>query len=171
MKACGIGSNLRRRVLTVASSLTLLLATAHAAGAGAGASIPAATLPGWLAGHWCLQQEDVVVEELWLPATGDALLGISRTVKAGQTLGFEFLRVATVDGVITYLAQPGGRPPTAFARTEAGDNWIRFENLQHDYPQRIEYRREGDRLNAAITGPGKDGKAKTIPFAYRRCSG
>jgi hypothetical protein len=44
-----------------------------------------------------------------------------------------------------------------------------FENLQNDFPKRIEYRRDGTALKASISGPGDDGKILRIPFDYQRC--
>ena len=108
-------------------------------------------------------------EEFWFPPEGGALIGMSRTVKGDRMVAFEFLLIASVDGVVSYLAQPGGRPPTTFKRTAGGENWLRFENPQHDFPQRIEYRREGAALHAQIAGPGKDGKEKVIPYVYELC--
>ena len=124
----------------------------------------------WLAGHWCMESEGMKTEELWLPPKAGTLIGISRTLKGERMVAFEFLLIAPVDGVVSYLAQPGGRPPTTFKRTAGGENWIRLENLQHDFPQRIEYHRRGAALHAQIAGPGEDGKEKVIPFVYGACA-
>ncbi len=87
----------------------------------------------------------------------------------GRTTGFEYFRIADVDGVQSFIAQPGGRPPTAFKRTGGGENWIRFENPDHDFPQRIEYRREGNGLHAEVAGPGANGKETVINFDSVPC--
>lgn len=123
----------------------------------------------WLSGRWCGGAGSERVEEIWLEPNGEHLLGVSRTTKDGQLASFEFLRIGPGDRVPTYFAQPGGRPPTAFAHTDGGDAWVRFENPAHDFPQRIEYRRDGDRLRAEIAGPGDDGKELVIGFDYTRC--
>ena len=123
----------------------------------------------WLSGRWCGGAGDERVEEVWLDPTGGQLLGLSRTTKHGQLASFEFLRIGPVDGVATYFAQPGGRPPTTFSRTDGGDGWVRFENPSHDFPQRIEYRRDGNVLHAEIAGPGDDGKEMVIGVDYSRC--
>ncbi|WP_146909390.1 DUF6265 family protein [Arenimonas daejeonensis] len=132
------------------------------------AAAPAQDL-GWLAGDWCGGDAGETIEESWLAPRGGELLGLSRTSKSERMVAFEFLRIVAVDGVPTYLAQPGGRPPTAFTRSAGGDRWVRFENPAHDFPQRIEYRRDGDSLRAEIAGPGDDGKETVIGFDYRRC--
>lgn len=124
---------------------------------------------GFMAGHWCGIDDGALVEEVWLPPQGGELHGLSRTVRDGRVVGFEFLRIAPRDGVPAYLAQPQGRPPTAFKRTASGANWVRFENPAHDFPQRIEYRREGAALHAVVSGPGDGGKATAIRYDYTAC--
>jgi hypothetical protein len=123
----------------------------------------------WLAGQWCSGEGGERVEEHWLaPAKGE-LLGVSRTLKDGRMASFEFLRISEVAGVPTYLAQPGGRPPTAFKRSAGGERWVRFENAAHDFPTRIEYRRDGETLRAQVGGRGRDGKELTFAFDFVRC--
>ena len=133
------------------------------------AEAPRPVLLPWLSGHWCSQVDDEVIEEYWMPPAGDRAIGVSRTVKAGKTTAFEFLRIEADAGTAVYVAQPQGRPPTAFRLTAVGMDWVRFENPQHDFPRRVEYRRTDSGLHAEIAGPGKDGKEVVIPFDYRRC--
>ena len=123
----------------------------------------------WISGRWCTAPGDEYVEEVWLPPGGNMLLGVSRAVASSGTVAFEYLRIVGSEGILHYVAQPGGRPPTVFQQTASGTQWIRFENADHDFPQRIEYRREGDTLHAEIAGPGEDGKETVISFEYRRC--
>ena len=56
-----------------------------------------------------------------------------------------------------------------FAIANHGDGWVVFENPAHDFPNRIEYRRDGAGLRASIAGPGADGKTLEIPFNYHCC--
>ena len=157
---------LTRTLLPASLCAVVTLATASTGNAGGDLS--------WISGQWCGGGEQQRMEEHWLPAAGNQLLGVSRTLRGERVVMFEFLRIDTVDGVPTYFAQPGGRPPTAFARIDGGmdadgRSWVRFENLQHDFPQQIEYRRDGDALQATIAGPGREGKPQRITFDYRRC--
>lgn len=151
------------------TSNLLILVTLATGLAGAPAA-PAPTVRdfGWLSGHWCLSANDEFVEEHWLAPRGDMMLGSSRTVKAGKTTSFEFLRIVFQPNV-SYVAQPGGAPPTSFALTASGADWARFENPQHDFPKRVEYRRVKTGLHAEIAGPGNDGKEQVIGFDYRSC--
>jgi hypothetical protein len=135
----------------IATTLTsLLLSSASAAAASPSLD--------WIAGHWCVDLGGDTVEELWLPPHGGVAVGLGRTRNSEKTTGFEYLRIVDLDGVQSFIAQPGGKPPTAFKRTAGGENWVRFENPDHDFPQCIEYRREGDALHAEVSGPGETAK-------------
>jgi len=123
----------------------------------------------WLSGHWCGERGGEAIEELWLPPNGDLALGVGRTIKGGVTTSHEFLRIQTRDGATRLTALHDGQPPTAFALAASGADWARFENPEHDFPKRIEFRRIPSGLHAEIAGPGKGGKETVIPFEYRRC--
>ena len=124
---------------------------------------------GWISGHWCSDNNAQRIEEIWLPAHGGIMLGMSRTLTGESTKSFEYLRIVMEDHRPTYVAQPGGRPPVGFQRSDGNQYWIRFENPEHDFPKRIEYRRLGDTLHASIAGPGEDGKETEILFEYHPC--
>jgi hypothetical protein len=123
----------------------------------------------WLSGHWCGEHDGELLEEHWLPPNGDLALGVGRTIRNGRTTSHEFLRIHTRDGATHLTAIHDGQPPTAFKLTASGMDWARFENPEHDFPKRIEYRRVPSGLHAEIAGPGKDGKETVIPFEFRRC--
>ena len=134
------------------------------------AATPAADADlGWLAGAWCGGEGGELIEETWLAPVSGELVGLSRTSRAGKSVGYEFMRIAPVDGVPTFFAQPNGKPATAFPASAAGERRIRFANDHHDFPQWVEYWREGERLLARIGGPGKDGAELRIDFRYERC--
>jgi hypothetical protein len=128
---------------------------------------PAATAESlsWLAGSWSGAQGPVEMEESWTAPRGKTLLGVHRDVKEGRTVGFEFLRIEEAADGVTYWASPEGRPATPFKLTESGDKRVVFENLQHDFPQRILYWIDADgALRARIEGP-KGGK--TVGMEWR----
>jgi hypothetical protein len=123
----------------------------------------------WLSGHWCLDQDGSRVEEAWLEPRGGMILATGRTVKAGKAVSFEFLRIVWLSGAVEFIAQPNGEPPVTFKLTSSGKDWAVFENPQHDFPKRVEYRRTSAGLLAQISGPGGAGAEQTIPFDYRAC--
>lgn len=125
----------------------------------------------WLGGCWKNETAEPGSGEHWLPLAGGSLLGIGRTIKGGRTVEFEFLQIrAGEDGRITYFAQPSGQSPAAFPLLRVSDTEVVFENLEHDFPQRVAYRLEGKtRLAARIEGT-KNGKVRTIEFPMTRVS-
>lgn len=150
-------------ILNLLALGTLLTCTA------AGESKAAGALD-WITGHWCADSGGEFVEEHWLSSRGGLLLGVGRTVRGGKVVSFEFLRIESNAFVTHYLAQPQGGAPTAFRMTASGADWARFENPDHDFPTRVEYRRTADGLHAEVAGLGKDGKELVIPFEYRACN-
>ncbi|MCL4210546.1 MAG: hypothetical protein HRU76_04995 [Phycisphaeraceae bacterium] len=124
----------------------------------------------WLAGGWRSASEDgkASSEEHWVDPAGGAMLGVNRTIQAGKMVLFEFLRIEEREGTLIYLAQPGGRTPaTTFTLVEMGEHRAVFANPAHDFPQRIEYRRDGDTLHARVSG-SMNGKEAEETWAWKR---
>jgi hypothetical protein len=120
----------------------------------------------WMAGHWSEIEGDVVSEEAWIGARGGVMMGVNRTADSKQTFASEQLRIYEEDGVIWYEASPSGQATARFQLISANGKRAVFENLEHDFPQRIEYQRDGDRLTATISGPGEDGEVQSISFGW-----
>ncbi len=141
--------------------------------AGLGLFIAPAALAGqaldFLAGHWCQHSDNGVIEETWFPPAGGETVGMNRMLKGKKMVAFESMRITRVDGLATFTAQPGGRPPVEFSRTDGGEDWVRFENPEHDFPTSIEYRLTGKALKATISGPGENGTESSIPFIFKPC--
>jgi hypothetical protein len=108
----------------------------------------------WMTGHWGATVDGVDMEEVWLAPSGGVMLGMHRDVKKTKTF-FEFLRIAPTPEGLAYLAQPGGRPATAFLLTEVSPTRAVFANPNHDFPQRITYTLEEGRLCARVEGEGQ----------------
>jgi hypothetical protein len=122
----------------------------------------------WLAGCWASELRDAGSGEHWMPPAGGTMLGVSRTVSGDRTVAYEFLRIAeTAPGQLAYIALPSGQQEAAFALLRSGEGEVVFENLEHDFPQRVIYRLEGDRLRARIEG-SHQGQNKSIEFPFRR---
>jgi hypothetical protein len=108
----------------------------------------------FMTGSWHGTTKDGArVEEHWTHIAGGALFATSRTVKDGKLEFFEFLRIQQKDdGSLSYIAQPLGKPPTEFKRVESPKGEAVFENLAHDWPKRIRYKREGNTLHLRVDG-------------------
>lgn len=124
----------------------------------------------WLAGGWRSESDDGASssDEHWIAPAGGTMLGVNRAIGGGKTVFFEFLRIEERESTLVFLAQPKGRAPaTAFALAEAGDCRVVFANPAHDFPQRIEYRREGETLHARVSGR-RDGKEAVETWKWNR---
>jgi len=151
-----------RRFIAIVAVPLVLIGSAHA-------QEKELTAFAWLAGMWEMTDGPRHVEEQWSSPTANMMLGMSRTVAAGRTTEFEFLRIEKRGADLFYVPQPSGRPPVAFRLTsEEGGRFV-FENTSgEDRVTRVEYRRVGeDGLEAHIFG-ARDGKPFTLEYAYRR---
>ena len=125
----------------------------------------------WLAGEWQLRSGDRCVEEQWTAPSSNLLVGMGRTVAAGRTTSFEFMRIeARADGIY-YVAQPSGKPPVDFKLASDSAAELVFVNPGHvDHLKKVIYRRGADGgLTARIEGEN-GGKAFSEDYPYRRPS-
>ncbi|GAB2860162.1 DUF6265 family protein [Pseudoduganella ginsengisoli] len=122
---------------------------------------------GWMSGCWAAAGGEAGSGEQWMAPAGGTLMGMSRTVKNGKTVGWEALHIRDVDGKLAYVAKPHNQPEAAFKLASLEGQHVVFENPQHDFPQRIIYKRDGDQLHARIEGTMK-GKAKGIDFPLQK---
>ena len=123
---------------------------------------------GWLQGCWVSTRGDATVEEQWMVPRGGSMLGTGRTVRGVKTVEYEFVLIAERDGRLAYEAHPSGQSPATFLSTTASETSVVFENPEHDFPQRVGYRREGvDRLAAWIEGQA-GGTSRRVDFSYQR---
>jgi hypothetical protein len=136
------------------SRIAPLVLAAVIASSAPGAASAGVDALAWMAGHWEMTGGGKHVEEVWMSPEGGVMLGMSRTVKEGRAVGFEFLRLEERGEAIFYVASPGGAPPTDFRLVESSGTRAVFENPAHDFPQRIEYRRDGEALVARISALG-----------------
>ena len=122
----------------------------------------------WLCGAW---GQDKTIIESWLAPQNGLMLGVNRTPGApGSRPFFEFLRIEARPEGTFYVASPLGRAATEFELVEIGDRHVVFENPEHDFPQRIAYRLDGDDLTAEISaGEGDDKKSRVFRWHRVPC--
>ncbi|MDL2357521.1 MAG: DUF6265 family protein [Pseudomonadota bacterium] len=123
----------------------------------------------WLAGCWTREAAEPGTQEHWMAPAAGTMLGIGRTVKAGKTIEFEFMRIhLAADGKLLFTALPSGQQEATFTQIRIGETEVAFENPAHDFPQRVIYRlQDKTRLLASIEGTRK-GAMRTIEFPMRR---
>lgn len=102
---------------------------------------------GFLHGCWGgeIKADGTRIEEIYSSARAGELLGAVRTSRGGNTLFFEFLRITAAEDGVWLVPQPKGNSPNVRFRLVAleTDRAV-FENPDHDFPRRIEYRRLPD---------------------------
>ena len=122
----------------------------------------------WLAGRWIRHGPGLTAEEHWMYPRGKTMLGMARTVKDGETVDYEYLRIEDRGGMLVYVAIPSCQRETEFTQTELTDSTAVFSNPSHDFPQIIRYQRLGDdSLLAQIEGE-VNGQRRVIDFPMRR---
>ena len=123
----------------------------------------------WLTGCWAEEGAEAGTVEQWMAPAGGTMLGMGRTVKNGKTTTFEFMRLRVNDeGKLVFIALPRGQGETTFTLLSHIDQRAVFENLQHDFPQRVIYQKLGaDKLTARIEGL-RNGALRGMDFAMQR---
>lgn len=128
------------------------------------ASAPAAAADlAWMSGCWQQTQDDRWTEECWTVPRAGQLMGSGRAGDASGVRSFEFMRIAPgEDGVPVFWGAPGGSPTVPFRQVGTGAREVVFENPAHDFPTRVRYWRDGETLNAEISG-----REGTKPMSWR----
>jgi hypothetical protein len=128
----------------------------------------------WLYGCWGGKVNARDFREQWMPLRGDTLLGIGSTEFEGKLSSYEYLRIERRADGIYYVALPSGQKEAAFKLVSAVKDerdqasTFTFENPQHDFPQRINYRRGTEGwLYASIEGKVQ-GQDRQVTYPYRR---
>ena len=137
-----------------------------------GNSVHAQTKPSvadlfWLSGCWQGRQGTALIEEMWSKPAGTTMLGLGRTVKNNRTVSFEFMQFREQNGTLAFLPQPQGGAQVTFPLKEFTPTRFVFENLTHDYPQRVSYERKNNLLVASIEGTEK-GKFSRLEFVMQK---
>lgn len=150
----------------------LFAATAHAQArtpSGSPTGNSAVQRLAWLAGCWQRQTATSTIDEQWMAPRAGLMLGIGRTVR-GDTVVVEFeqVRILARGDHAVYHAEPSGQTPTDFEARSTSDTLVVFENLEHDFPQRVIYRKRGaDSVIARVEGT-RGGQLRGIDFPYAR---
>ena len=146
-----------RSLLSLAAGITLTLL---ALGAGPAATQEKFTLADvtFLTGCWAGQMGSLDMREQWTTADGGMMQSTTKFIRDGQIVDFEFGTIVETEEGITLWPYPRGTiSEHGFALVRAGDEYV-FENLEHDFPVRIIYVRDGpDVLAPRIEGNDGEG--------------
>lgn len=154
-----IGQLCRGRLLAVAAAGTMTTL--------AGEARPATQASGlsWMAGHWLECSTYGEAAETWADDREGVMLGLSKSIRNGRT-SWELSRIDRTPKGITFFASPKGQPATAFKGVSIVSDRAVFEKLDHDFPQRVIYMRQDDRLTGRIEGI-IDSKPRAVDWHYR----
>ena len=152
--------------MTTRRPFLILMLTACAV---SGAAQTSATLDrlSWLTGCWEGRNGQAKVEEIWSKPAGKSMIGLGRTTTPARTLSFEFMQFREENGTLVFLPQPGGGAQVRFPLKSIVGETLTFENLAHDFPQRVFYHRKGNLLLAGIEGT-MNNKNSREEFQMRR---
>jgi len=120
---------------------------------------------GWMAGSWEQAGPRERVTEIWTAPADGMMVGASLTTGAGRR-SFEFMRIIDTPEGMSYLISPSGRSAVEYRLASTGDKRVVFENLGHEFPQRIIYWMDGDLLAARIEGNVR-GEMRADEWKYR----
>ncbi len=119
----------------------------------------------WISGCWEMSSNGRVTTERWGKATDNLMLGTSQTVKGSKSVAFEYLRIMNNGQGFIYVAKPSNaKEETSFSMLSTGEKEIVFENLKHDFPQRIIYKQTKPNALAARIEGSMNGEMKGIDF-------
>ena len=104
-----------------------------------------------------------------MPPAGGALLGMARTTDGARSGDYELSRIVRgADGSLAFEAHPSGQPAALFPLVRWEGRKAVFEDLAHDFPQRVIYDlSRTDRLDARVEGT-LEGTTRGFDYPYRR---
>ncbi|MDP1580611.1 MAG: DUF6265 family protein [Candidatus Didemnitutus sp.] len=127
----------------------------------------------WLAGHWRgTLASGATFDAHYTDTTGGTVVGASKEVRGGRTVGVELELFYERDGSVIYQPFPNGvKSERHFPLREhdVAANRVVFENQEHDFPQTFSFqRRDAATLVITLQGPGKNGALREITYTLAR---
>ena len=120
----------------------------------------------WLTGNWKRLNDEAGRQtfENWHKVNATTYSGISYTMFKGDTISQEQMSLIESDGKWSLLVKtPDEREPVTFEMTEHSKKRFVCKNDLIDFPKRIEYSMEGEKLKAKVSGEKTE-----IPFEFKK---
>lgn len=126
----------------------------------------------WLEGEWTGTAGDVVMQESWKKVNDDLFTAHAFVLAGTDTVFQEKVRLRNLNDTVYYIVFIEGVPDsTSFMLTKFDKGEAVFENPEHDFPQKIVYKKSGeDSLYATVEGL-VGGVMKKDAYPYRKISG
>ena len=120
----------------------------------------------WLLGSWSRTNVKPGRSgvEIWTKISGNEFVGKGINLRGTDTTFVEKLKLISRDNKIYYVADvPENKEPVLFEMTAQTGMSVTFENPIHDFPKKISYELNGNKLKATISGDGK-----SIDYLFER---
>jgi hypothetical protein len=157
-------------------SMPLIAAFATTATFGPGPTTRRAPTPplsaiAFMTGCWTgASSNGATIEERYSETAENLMIGMTRYVRSGRVVDFEFTTVERTDSSFVMTPRPKGVQSDAFPLKEVSEGRAVWENLKHDFPQRIIYRAgTGGSLIARIEGTTPRGE-RHMEWTMQRCT-
>ncbi|MFT4629678.1 MAG: hypothetical protein ACI8PV_000792 [Dinoroseobacter sp.] len=121
----------------------------------------------WLNHRWVSKTDSNISVESWVRVSDESFEGIGETIdiNSGKENFSASVRILQMNGQVFYLAKVKQNPlPVAFKSIECSQRVAIFENTEHDFPQRLEYRHESDNVLKVIVS-GQEGRAFDVVYS------
>ncbi|WP_039054389.1 DUF6265 family protein [Sphingobacterium sp. T2] len=120
----------------------------------------------WLTGNWKRLNEEAGKEtfENWEKISPNQYSGIGFTIQKGDTISQEKMDIIETNGKWTlFVKAPDEKEATTFEMAELKNNEFTFVNDSIDFPKKIRYWIEGDKMQATISNDEME-----IPFEFEK---
>ncbi|MEN8186902.1 MAG: DUF6265 family protein [Bacteroidota bacterium] len=120
----------------------------------------------WLLGNWKRNNEEAGKEtfEVWKKNNNSEYSGIGYTMQDNDTIKQEKIKLKKLDEKWILEVQPQDEPePITFHMTSFNEQEFICENPELDFPNKIKYWKNGDKINASVSGSEME-----IPFEFER---
>ncbi len=120
----------------------------------------------WLTGSWKRLNEEVGKEtfENWEKISSSEYSGIGFTMQKGDTISQEKMDIIETNGKWTlFVKMPNDKEATKFEMTELKNNEFVCVNDSNDFPKKIKYWTDGEKIKAEISNEEME-----IPFEFSR---
>ena len=123
----------------------------------------------WLTGSWHIDAGEVQIYENWQQETNGSYTGTGCVVNGKDTIVVETLRIENIGGHWVYIAQINQYNPVLFTlKPTAKAKELVFENLEHDNPQRVQYKWVNKNEIYARTEAIVNGQEVVEEYPYKR---
>jgi len=112
----------------------------------------------WLEGNWTRTNAKPgrSGHERWVKTSESEWRGWGVSMSGNDTTFVEKLKLVIRDNTINYVADvPENKGVVYFKFTELTGDRFTCENPEHDFPKKIFYERNGNKLKAVVSGNGK----------------